>query len=123
MLKKMLFAVVPMLLLATVAHADDDLLAGLDANSIQDADITIESASLDVDFESVADNTDSEDAVEACFRRFGYRGWGYRSYSCYRPYYSCYRPYYNVCYQTYYCYRPVFYQACYPVYRSYWGCY
>jgi hypothetical protein len=116
MLKKMLFAVVPMLLLATAAHADDDLLAGLDANSIQDADITIESASLDVDFESVADNTDSEDAVEACFRRFGYRGWGYRNYSCYRPYY-------NVCYQTYYSYRPVFYQACYPVYRSYWGCY
>ena len=65
---------------------------------------------------------ESEDAIEACFRRFGYRygGWGY-GYRCYRPYYS-----YRVCHPTYYCYRPVYHYSCYPVvtyYRSYWGCY
>jgi len=112
MLKKLILAAVPMMFVATIAVAEDDLLADLDVNSIQDAEISIEQAGFDVDFDELADNAGEEDeAIEACFRRFGYYGYGYR---CYRP---CY-------YRTYYysCYRPVYYHSYYPVYRHYWGC-
>ena len=127
MIKKMIFAVVPMILLATVAMAEDSLLKGLDLGDIQDADISIDAASLDVDFDKLADNVDGDEAIEACFRSFGYCGYNYGcgygygyNYGCYN-YNYCYRP----CYTTYYCYRPVvYYTPCYtPCYTSYWGCY
>lgn len=115
MLKKMILAAVPMMLLATIAVAEDDFLADLDVASIQDADIAIEEAGFDVNFDELAENaTGDDEAIEACFRRFGYYNYGYR---CYRPYYyNCYRPVY------YSCYRPVYYHTYYPVYRNYWGC-
>ena len=128
MLKKVLFAVVPMLLLAGNVFAGDFLteLSGAKADSISDAAIAIEDVGLDgIDVDRLAANAGekSDEAVEACFRRFGYNhcnyGYGY-NYNCYRPCYS-----YNYsCYQPYYCYRPVYYTyTCAPVYYSYWGCY
>ncbi len=129
MIKKMIFAVVPMMLLATVAMAEDSLLKGLDLGDIQDAEISIDAASLDVDFDKLADNVDGDEAIEACFRSFGYGygGYGYGGYGYgYGGYgYGCYRPCYNYCYNSYYCYRPVvYYNTCYtPCYTSYWGCY
>jgi len=126
MFKKIIFAVVPMMLLATVTIAEDNLLSGLDVSSIQDADISIEEANVDLDFDALsgeAGDEEGEEAIEACFRRFGYRSFGYRSYG-FRGYgygrgYSCYRP----CYSHYYTYRPVYRPYCYPVVRTYWGCY
>ena len=120
MLKKLVLAVVPMMFVAAVAVAEDDFLADLDVSNIQDADISIEEATFDVDFDDLANNAGEEtEAIEACFRRFGYGygfgygyrwgGYGYRWGGCYRPYfYGCYRPVYHHCY--------------YPVYRNYWGC-
>jgi len=123
MLRKILFAMVPMALVVSFVSADDTLL-NLNLADINDAAIEIDTASLDgldVDGLAAEAGEDTEDAVEACFRRFGYRhrgygyGYGY-GYGCYRPYYS-YRP----CYPTYYCHRPIYR---YPVsYVSYWGCY
>lgn len=126
MFRKLMFAMVPMALAVSFASADDNL-PDLNLADINDAAIEIDTASLgnlDVDgLAADAGTESSEDAVEACFRRFGYRhcgygyGYGY-GYSCYRPYYS-----YGYCYPSYYCYRPVYYT--YPVvsYMSYWGCY
>lgn len=127
MLRKLLFVMVPMVLAVSVASADDSL-SNLNLAEINDAAIEIDTASLaDVDVEGLAGEAGSEkseDAIEACFRRFGYghRGYGYGygyGYGCgysygYYPAYYCYRPYYP----TYYCYS-------YPVvsYVSYWGCY
>jgi hypothetical protein len=124
MLRKILFAMVPMALVLSVVSADDTL-PDLNLAEISDAAIEIDTASLDgLDVDGLvtdAGSEDSEDAIEACFRRFGYRrcgyGYGY-GYGCYRPYYS-----YRYCYPTYYCYRPVHYYA-YPIaYGGYWGCY
>ena len=121
MLKKMVFAMVPVMLLATVAMAEDDLLSDLDVNSIQDAEISIDEAAFDIDVDKLAENADGDEAIEACFRRFGYSGFGHRYWGgCYN---YCYRPCFNVCYRTYYCYRPVVYHTCAPIYRLYWGCY
>ncbi len=125
-IKKALFAIVPVCMIATVGVADDDLfneLSTVSVDSISDADIAIEESFADIDVDALLDGTtaDNDDAVEACFRRFGYRsyrhyghyGYGYR-YGCgYRTFRSCYTP-------SYYCYRPV-YSYC-PSY-SYWGCY
>lgn len=115
MLKKVLFAVAPLCLLAvgSFANASDDLfdeVASLNADSINAADIAIEDINLDLDVDALnADVENGEDAIEACFRRF------------YRSYYGCH--YYRPCYSYYYCYRPV-YTYCYtPVYYHYWGCY
>ena len=118
MLKKLVLAVVPMMFVAAVAVAEDDFLADLDVSSIQDAEISIEEATFDVDFDNLADNAGDDEAIEACFRSFGYRSYGFGyGYRCYRPYYyNCYRPVY------YTCYRPVYYHTYYPVYRHYWGC-
>ena len=130
MLKKVLLSVVPMFLLVTMAVAEDDVLkdfAGLDVGSIQDAAISIEGLDLDgLDVDGLASNagTDkSDDAIEACFRRFGYGGghcynhWGYgHGYG-----YGCYT--HVSYYQPFYCYRPVTYYACVPTYTYYWGCY
>lgn len=129
MLKKVLFAVVPVLLVASSAIADDFLgeVASLKADSIQDAAIAIENVNLDgLDVDALADNAggkSSDEAIEACFRRFGWGGYG--GYGCYNYNYSynyCYRPCYTY-YQPFYCYRPVTYYSCYPVYTNYWGCY
>ena len=128
MLKKMLFALVPMLLIAVTVRAEDDLLAGLSVNEIQDAAIAIEEPGLDADVDSLLANADEatgDEAVEACFRSFGYRSYGYGcGYGYGHSYgYSCYRPCYSPCYSSYYVYRPVsYYSYCAPVYTSYWGC-
>lgn len=123
MLRSMLLAVVPMILVISTVNADETI--SLDLASISDAAIEIEEGNLgDLDVDALANQADgghSEDAVEACFRRVGYRsrGWG-SGYRCYRPYYS-----YRVCYPTYYCYRPTYYYS-YPTtscYSHYWGCY
>ena len=122
MMKRIILALVPMALLATTVRADDTLF-DVSAATITDASIEIEEGGLgDLDMDQLAadaDGGESEDAIEACFRRFGYGyrygGWGYR---------HCYRPVYRYYYPSYYCYRPV-YRCVYPVtiYRHYWGCY
>ncbi|QDU94956.1 hypothetical protein [Lignipirellula cremea] len=128
MVKNFLFAVVSCMLLASVSFAGDDLLSGLDVNSIQDADISIEAASSDLDFDSLAgaagEEKEGDVAIEACFRNFGYCGYGgYGGYGGFG--YGCYS------HTSYYCYRPVVYHTtCYaPVYTPcytpvvrYWGC-
>ena len=120
MLKKILFAIAPLCLLASGAFASDNLLdevASLNADSINTAEIAIEDINLDLDVDALAADTDNgEDAIEACFRRF----YGCYNYGCYN--YGCYN-YYRPCYSYYYCYRPV-YTYCYtPCYYHYWGCY
>lgn len=128
MLKKMLFALVPMVMIVSAVRADEDLLAGVSVADIQDAAVAIEEPGLDVDVDGMlaeADDATGDEAIEACFRSFGYRSHGYGcGYGYGYSYgYSCYRPYYNPCYSTYYCYRPVtYYHYCAPVYSSYWGC-
>ncbi|UUO09172.1 hypothetical protein M4951_12845 [Blastopirellula sp. J2-11] len=128
MLKKIMFAIVPVCLFTVALRADDSL--SFDLSDIKDADVSIveEGFDLDVDLLAADAGSESDDqAMEASFRRFGYhsrgyrgyghRNYGYRSYgygygySCYRPYYSCYRPVYRA---------PVCYTPC---YTSYWGCY
>ncbi|QDU94959.1 hypothetical protein [Lignipirellula cremea] len=131
MVKKFFLAMVPMMLMASVTLADDGLLDGLDLSSIQDAEISIEGASSDLDFDSLAgqagEEAEGDEAIEACFRSFGYRSYGRRSYGFggyggYGGYgYGCYRPTYS----RYYCYRPTYYRSCYTsCYRPvrYWGC-
>jgi hypothetical protein len=124
MLKKMILAAVPMMFLVSISVAEENFLADFDVSSIQDADISIEVAGFDVDFDDLAKNAGGEDeAIEACFRsRYGH-GYGYRSYG-YGYGYNCYRPYYRSCYRPAYysCYRPVYHHTYYPVYRNYWGC-
>ena len=138
MLKTVLFAVVAMTMLTFTAgvKAEDDLLsevANLNASSISDADNSIQDDALaGVDVDGLASKAGSEksgEAIEACFRRFGWGGGCYNNYNygCYNYGYNyCYRPYFN-CYPTYYsCYRPVCHVSyvSYPVYySSYWGCY
>ncbi|MCC9607927.1 hypothetical protein LOC68_02635 [Blastopirellula sp. JC732] len=122
MLKKVLFAIVPVFLFTVALRADDAL--SLNLSDIQDADVSIveEGLNLDVDQLAADAGTQSEDeAIEACFR--GYRSYGYRSYG-YRSYgYGCNYGYRY--YRPYYCHRPVYYApVCYtPCYTSYWGCY
>lgn len=122
MLKKMILAAVPMMFLVSISVAEDSFLADIDVNAIQDADISIQEAGFDVNVDDLANQAGAEDeAVEACFRSFGYYNYGYCGYR----YYGCYRPcYYSYCYRPYYysCYTPVYYHSCYPVYRNYWGC-
>jgi hypothetical protein len=120
--KKFSLVVVALVLMTGSAMADDAISAAdLNVASINDADNTVVEANLNVDVEALAGKSENqEQAIEACFRRFG--GWGgYCHYNyCYSPcYYSyCYQP----CYYTYYVYRPVYtYTYCYPLYH--WGCY
>lgn len=132
-MKTILMALAPLCLVASSAMAQDDLLTELAsgaADSINSASIEIDTGSLDgFDIAALTQDagtdakpgTETDDAIEACFRRFGYRGCGYGygygyGYGCYN---SCW---YNPCYYTYYCYRPVYY-SCHPVCYSYWGCY
>jgi len=130
--KILLLAVAPLALLATSAMASDDVLdqvADLNVASISDASISIDDGLANLDVDSLSDKAGSEksdEAVEACFRRFGYGGgyggycgYNYNWYGCYSPCYS-----YNHCYyQPVVTYRPVYYTTyCYPTF-SYWGCY
>ena len=118
MLKKMILTVLPMTLLAVSAKADDGL--SIDASTIQDADVNIVETEPDIDVDALSDQVESadnqEDALEACFRRFGYRrcGWGFNH--CYR-YHSYCRPLYS------YRYCAPVYRCVTPIYRYYWGCY
>jgi hypothetical protein len=126
MLKRVLFAMVPMALMATSVFADDDLMS-LSKDKISDAKIEIELAGMgDVDVDELGAEAGSEsgdEAIEACFRRFryGYRygyGCGYRNWH-YRPCYYTYS--YSYCHPVYYSYRPVYHYV--PQYVQYWGCY
>ena len=147
MFKKLMFAVVPMMMVAGSAFADDnanDSDLTIDASTISVADANIVEASLDIDVDQLAADAGQDkktDAIEACFRRCGYSncGWGgysscygYSNYgSCYGGFSSYYSPCYTSCYQPYYSYtsycvaRPVYYTSCVsqPCYSSYWGCY
>ncbi|WP_182868059.1 hypothetical protein [Stieleria mannarensis] len=136
MLKRILFAVAPLVMIFGTVSADDDLLqslATLDSNLIVASDAPAEGVTEDLDAFGQADvdallgeDDKDEDAVAACFRRVGY-GYGYspsyRSYG-YSYGYSYYRPTYR-----YHCYRPVSYTYYHPVtyhvpvYTSYWACY
>lgn len=138
MFKKLMMAVVPMLMAACSVQADDvsaDSGASIevDVASISDASVEIVEAGLDVDVDQLAANAgkaEKTDAVEACFRRCGYQscGWG-GNYGCWNSCYnncysnySCYQPYYS--YTSYCCVRPVYYTTtvCQPLYQH-WGCY
>ncbi|TWT34341.1 hypothetical protein [Blastopirellula retiformator] len=127
MLKKVLFAIVPMFLFTVAVRADDAFSLNLD--SIKDADVSIVEEGLDLDVDQLvadAGSVSEDEAIEACFRGYrGHRGYGYRGYG-YRSYgHGCYRNYHNYgCYRPYYCHRPVYYAPVYhtPCYTSYWGC-
>ena len=138
MFKKLMMAIVPMLMAACSVQADDvtsDSGASIeiDVASISDASVEIVEAGLDVDVDQLAANAgkaEKTDAVEACFRRCGYQscGWG-GNYGCWNSCYnncysnySCYQPYYS--YTSYCCVRPVYYTTtvCQPLYQH-WGCY
>jgi hypothetical protein len=128
--KKLSLVVAALVLMVGNAMADDAISAAdLNVAAISDADNTVVEANLDIDADALAagkTSDKSEQAIEACFRRFGgYGGYGYGcgyyNYNCYSPcYYQsyCYQP----CYHTYYVYRPVCYSyVSYPLYH--WGCY
>lgn len=123
MLKKITLILVSSILMISTASANDDLLSEL-ANgkgvNVTDASVEVEDFDLDVDVDELAENAsdDDDDAMEACFRRFGYRSWGY-NYGCYRPVYrsySYYRP--LLCQPVYHSYS-----YCAPIISHYWGCY
>lgn len=138
MLKQILFAVAPIVMVFGTVSADDDLLkslAAMDTNAVVAVDSAADTA-LEDDFGQsdvdalLGDDDKDEDAVAACFRRIGYgyghrygHSRGYRSYG-YGYSYNYYRPTYN-----YHCYRPVTYSYYHPVtyhvpvYTNYWACY
>jgi hypothetical protein len=127
MLKKIVLALMPLTLLASV-NADDAL--DIDVSSITDADIQIVENDLDIDVDALSANAgeDSEEtAIEACFRRCGYnyRGWGGGYHNSY--YNHCYNTCYNYC-RPLYSYRTISYcppvcrVVCAPIYTYYWGC-
>ncbi len=142
MIKKILFALAPVMLLACSVHADDDLLtaiAKMDAGN----DSATQLASSDdklgqADIDSLLGDGEEAggDAIAACFRRFsghggyghrygsygGYGGYGHHSY--YRGYSSCYPSYpsYSSCYTPIYTFPAPSYTCYTPCYTSYWGC-
>lgn len=131
MLKRILFAVAPLMLVATSVMAEDNLmsrLAKLDTNDAGTAQVidADELGQADVDA-LLNDDEDksSEDAVAACFRRVGYGynyGRSYRSHNYgYRSHYSPVYCNYSYCTPTYH-YTPVTYSYYTPVYTNYWGC-
>ncbi len=138
MFKRFLFAVVPMLMVANSVMGDDDLLSAIASLDGDQSPVAAEVANADTDLLGQADvdallgddEADGEEAVAACFRRFGGCFGGYGSYGGFRSSYCNYGYSYN-CYPTYnYCYTPVRYTYCPPVtytcytpcYTSYWGC-
>ena len=130
MLKKFMFAMVPMIMLAGSAVGEDDLLAkvaNMDADAIGNASAEVQEFDLgDVDVDGLLDEGDGEeeDAIAACFRRirYGY-GFGHRhySYNWHRPVYTSHYTYSY--YRPLYCYQPVRYTYYTPIYTNYWGCY
>ncbi|MCH2211614.1 MAG: hypothetical protein MK110_09945 [Fuerstiella sp.] len=121
MLKNILLALVPLALMATTSvKADEDL--SVDIASITDANVEIVTEDPDIDVDALSANTgkESEDAIEACFRRFGYnyRNWGhgfrYRCFNYCRPLYS----YHSMCWP-----RPIYRCVLTPIYHHYWGCF
>ena len=143
MIRHTLIATVLLTLASTAATADDDLLStvqALEANAASDTQfdalepelIEIEKSDqmvevqtdglgqADVDSLLGEDQESNQDAVAACYRRFGggfghggfgygHRGFGYGHYTpVAHNYYSAY------------CYRPVVYHR--PIYTGYWGC-
>ncbi|QDV65819.1 hypothetical protein [Crateriforma conspicua] len=125
MLKKILFAVAPMVLFAGNVMADDNLLemvAKLEASQ-DDAKVARADDDLlgqaDVDALLGEEGGNDEEAIAACYRRYrSYGHFGYRSYG-YRYYTPVYRSY---CYPVVRHYTPVTYSYYTPVYSSYWGC-
>jgi len=135
MLKRFLFAVAPLMLLASSAMAEDDLLSAMakldKSKSTSNVATTVDANSfgqLDVDsLLAEGGQTTDEEAIAACFRRIGYGyryGRGFRSYGRYCGYRTWYYPSYTTCYSypALSCYRPVRYGYCAPVYSNYWGC-
>ena len=120
MIRKLALALMPLAMLTASVSADDDLQ--IDVTNITDADVDIVTGDLDIDVDALTEQAgeDTEDAIEACFRRFGYgyRGWGYRYFG------GCYNYYRPLC-----TYRPIRYAppicrvVLAPVYTYYWGCY
>jgi opacity protein-like surface antigen len=137
MFKSILLTLASLALLATTAVADDvlDDVAGLQVASISDAQISIDDPTAGINVDSLdqqAGSEKGEQAIEACFRRFGYGGHGYGggycgyNYGCYGSHYGCYSPCYsyNHCYyQPVVSYRPVYYTTHHYQTFSYWGCY
>ncbi len=135
MLKTLMLTAATLALITSTSLADDFLteLSNVDVSSFADADISIEDdvlGDLDVDALASEAGTEGEDAIEACFRRCGYRsygchygnfGYGYNHGYNYGCNYHCYQPVYH----QYYCHRPVYttYQVSYCPTYSYWGCY
>lgn len=120
MFKTVTLVLVSLVVMASTATAGDDLMSELASSNgvnITDAAVEIDEVGFDFDVDELAKDADGEesDAIEACFRRFGYRSWGHGYGYGYR---SCYRSYYN-CYS---CYSRPIYNYCAPVVR-YWGCY
>jgi hypothetical protein len=113
--KKLSLAVVAVALMTGSAMANDLLdSAGFDLAAISDANNVVLEANLDVDLDTLANKAGDEEAVEACFRRFGgWGGWG--------GFGGCYYPYHSFCYRPVYFCQPVYYTTyCYPLYH--WGC-
>ncbi len=145
MFKKFMFAVAPMVLVASSVLAGDDMLSTIanldganDPAAVEDAD-TLGQADVDA-LLGDDDDKNGEEAVAACFRRgyghsYGSSG-GYNSYNSYNNCgYSSFSSYcspsysYNYCYPVRQCYTPVYSYcapvsySCYsPCYTSYWGC-
>ncbi len=84
MLKRILFAVAPLMLVACSVMADDSLLskvASMDLNDTKIASAEVadvdDLGQTDVDALLGDDEESGEEAIAACFRRFGW-GYGYR---------------------------------------------
>lgn len=129
MLKRILFAIVPLTMLAAGVRADDTDLT-IDQASITDAAAEITEASVEVDVDQLASDAGTAgkaaDAIEACFRSCGYYG-GYSNWNCGYSNWNCgYTSYcYQPCYSTFYYTRPVYHcaYAVAPICQYYWGCY
>lgn len=134
MLKRILFAVIPMVLAVGTVSADDSLLSklALMGDTAMDVTADVDDAELgksDVDALLGDDAESGDDAVAACFRRIGYGygqsyGHSYRHYNySYNYGYHCSPVYHHYSYcRPVHVYRPVY--TCYtPIYTSYWGCF
>jgi len=117
------------------AKANDlmDDLAGMALATINDSAAAVEEFDLaEIDMDGLEANAGGEDsdAIEACFRRIGYRrgGWGHewgRGYG-WRGGFHRFGRCYSYCHRPMYCYRPIVshcYSYCQPVVTSYWGCF
>lgn len=128
MLRKLVLALMPLTLITASATADDSL--NIDIDNITDAEVEIVEADLDIDVDALAEETghdSDENAIEACFRRCGYRSHGWRNCRWNSCYNHCYNRCHNYC-RPLYTYRTISYcpPVCRtiitPVYSYYWGC-